>query len=219
MSDSPSGKTAEQAEQGKHEKAIIRAFIVLAVIVIGGFLLAHWVINFSRANPSHKNEIREYNGFQFVKIGSAWYTQWVRGGDTYDLEFRHPPWDVENITVKGSVDGRFQRDYLFMTHDPTGESSRQTAFVAVASSDLTAMLTKVFKKKQVVPACTMNVTDACATRDIVTCSTNASVIYLKVSNQTGIFLDGNCATFQGVEENLTKAVDFGIYQWLGIIKK
>lgn len=220
MSEAPSNAGEPPAEPGKQlsERAIIKAFVVIAVIVVGGLFLANFAIKLLKGEPGGNNEIREYNGFQFVKIGSTWFTQWEREGVVFNLEFRHPPWDVENISVAGKVDARFQRDYMFLTHDPTSDASRQTAFVAVASADLTSILTNVFDKKEIVPACTANLTDACANRDIVTCATNASVIYLKVSNETGIFLDGNCATFQGVEENLTRAVGKAVYQWLKIIK-
>ncbi len=220
------GGAASSAQQGgnddsgKHlsEGIIIKAFVIMAIIVILGLLLAVAVVKFSKGGKQGNNEIREYNGFQFVKIGNTWFTQWSREGVVFNLEFRHPPWDVENISVNGNVDARFQRDFMFMTHDPTDNASRQTAFVAVASADLTSVLTNIFDKKGIVPACTANITESCHDRPIATCSTNASVIYVKVSSETGIFLDGNCVTFQGTEENLTKAVDKGIYQWLNIIK-
>ena len=80
------------------------------------------------------------------------------------------------------------------------------------------MLTAVFER-EVIGACTRNFTEGCSTRPITTCSTNASVIYLMVSNETGISLDGNCAIIRGFGENLTKAADKAVYQWLGIVKK
>lgn len=202
-----------------HEKAIMRAFIAMAIIVVGGFFLANFAARLLKGNPDALNGARDYNGFQFVKSGNAWLTQWQREGVVYNLEFRHPPWDVENITVQGEVDLRFQRDFMFITHDPTDNASRATAFVAVAAADLTSILTNVFEKKGIVPACTANLTASCAARPIANCSTNASVIYLKVSDETGIFLDGNCATFQGREENLTRAVNKGIYQWMDIVNR
>ncbi len=206
-------------EHSKHhdEKVVIKALVATAIILVLGFLLFYFFFN-KLVKGEPESEVRQYNGFDFVNVGSAWLTQWERDGVTYNLEFRHPPWEVENITVRGKVDARFQMPYLFITHDPAPETSRGTAFVALAAADLTMMLRGVFEREGVAAACTANMTEACAQRPVVTCSANASVIYLQASNETGIFLDGNCATIMGYEESMTKAADKAIYQWLGIIR-
>ncbi len=210
---------AEKHNPHYHEKAIIKALVVVAIVVLAGFLMATYIGKFFKESGGKNADVQYYNGFAFVKAGNSWFTQWERSGSTYDLEFRHSPWEVENITVSGKVDERFQLPYVFITYDPVEGLSRQTSFVALAAADLSSMLKGVFEKEGVAAACTQNVTEACAERPIVTCSTNASVIYLKVADDTGIFLDGNCATLQGVEENLTRAADKAMYQWLGIIRK
>lgn len=202
-----------------HEKAIIKAIVVVAIVVLAGFLMATYIGRFFKGSGGKEADARYYNGFEFVRIGNSWFTQWERDGAVYSLEFRHSPWEVENITVAGKVDERFQRPYVFITYDPVEGLSRQTSFVALAAADLSSVLKGVFEKEGVAAACTKNFTEACAARPVVTCSTNASVIYLKVAHETGIFLDGNCATLQGVEENLTRAADKAMYQWLGIIRK
>jgi len=200
-----------------HEKAVITAVISVAIIIALGILLAIYLKHVFSAKPP-KLETQDYNNFVFTKNSeTSWITKWERDNLTYTLEFRHPPWEVENITVTGAVDWRFQKPYVFVTFDPTEGESRETAFVALAAHDVSAML-PVFLRTPIA-ACTQNLTEACSTRDIVTCSTNASVIYLKTSNETGIFLDGNCATFQGMDEGITMAADKALYQWLGIIKK
>ncbi|MBI2581107.1 hypothetical protein HYV85_04875 [Candidatus Woesearchaeota archaeon] len=214
----------EQASHHRHhERNIVMAFVAVGVVVILGFFMARYVISLVSSDGDgigdEAKESRYYNGFKFVEMGGTWFTDWERNGLIYSLEFRHNPWDVEDIPVVGSTDARFQLSYIFITHDPTNESSRGTAFVALAAADLATMLKGVFERQGVAAACTENITEACTQRPVVTCSTNASVIYLKVSNETGIFLDGNCATIQGYEEGLTKAADKAIYQWLGIIKK
>lgn len=185
--------------------------------------MAYFVSREFRGGSAKKPYSQDYNGFEFTKItlanGTRWSTEWKRSdGQSFVLEFIHPPWDVENISVTGNVDNRFQIAGLFITFDPVEGYSRETSFVALAAADLSSMLQAVFERK-VFAACTANVTQACGTRPIITCSTNASVIYLKVSNETGISLDGNCATIQGYDESLTKAADKALYQWLGIVRK
>ncbi|MBI2176347.1 hypothetical protein HYU40_03285 [Candidatus Woesearchaeota archaeon] len=202
-----------------HEKAMIKALVIVAIVVLAGFLMATYVGRFFKGNDGKKLDVKYYNGFAFAKVGNSWYTQWERDGQTYELEFRHSPWEVENITVVGRVDERFQMPYMFITFDPAEGNSRQTSFVALAAADLSSVLRGVFEKEGIAAGCTRNETAACANRPVVTCSTNASVIYLKVADEAGIFLDGNCATIQGIEENLTMAADKAMYQWLGIVKK
>lgn len=211
-----------QADSGKHnphhhEKAIIKALVVVAIVVLVGFLMATYIGKFFKESGGKNADVKYYNGFAFVKVGNSWFTQWEREGAAYNLEFRHPPWDVENITVRGKVDERFQRTYMFMTFDPPDNSSSENAFLFLASADLTRKLVEVFDRN-LIAACTMNATDACANRPVATCSTNASVIYLKVSNETSVFYDGNCARIQGNKENLTRAADKAMYQWLKIIR-
>lgn len=203
-----------------YEKTIIKAFVYVGVVVVLGILMAYYAFRMLSPGPDEKAGVKYYNGFEFVKSGNFWFTEWKRAdGTEYSLEFRNSPWDVEGIKVVGSVDERFSKwPYVFITHDPTDETTRATSFVALAASNLASVLTNVFER-DVIGACAENVTEACATRPVATCSTNASIIYLKVSNETGVFLDGNCATIQGYEEGLTKAADKAIYQWLGIIMK
>ncbi|MBI2141475.1 hypothetical protein HYU16_03560 [Candidatus Woesearchaeota archaeon] len=211
----------EQASHHRHhERNIVLAFAAVGVVVILGFFMARYAINLVSGDGTVDNaeESRYYNGFEFVTDGSTWFTQWKGDELTYNLQLRHPPWEVENVTVKGQVDWRFQMPGIFITFDPPENFSRQNSFLFLASVDLTSNLDTVLDRT-VIAACTANLTEACTQRPIVTCSTNASVIYLKVSNETGVFLDGNCATIQGYEKGLTRAADKVIYQWLKIIRK
>lgn len=203
-----------------HEKAVRTAVIVIVVVIALGLLFANLATKYLKSSPEKNLERHYYNGFEFVKRGNFWYTEWERqDGTNYSIEFRNSPWDVENITVSGTVDDRFKLwPHILLTHDPTNETTKSTSFVVLSAFNIARVLTAVFEK-DVIAACSANVTEACATRPIATCSTNASVVYLKVANETGIFLDGNCAVIQGSEENLTKAADKAIYQWLGIIRR
>ncbi len=216
-SSSISTATSPSPKSQGHEREIVTAIITLAVVIALGVLIFLYLNRTFNSNQAQPLEIRYYNGFEFSRTGTSWSTKWERDNLTYTLEFRHPPWEVENITVAGKTDDRFQRPLMFLTFDPPDELSRQNSFLFLASVDLTNALA-VFDR-DIFAACTQNATSACSNREIVTCSTNASVIYLKTSNETGIFLDGNCARIQGVEENLTKAADKAIYQWLRIIRE
>ncbi len=219
----PDNPASEKHNPHHHEKAIIKAIVIVAVVVVIGFLMASFVTREFKGGPAKKPDLRYYNGFEFAKVtlanGTRWSTEWKRAdGQSFLLEFIHPPWEVENISVTGKYDRRFELAGVFITFDPPDNMSRQNSFLFLASADLTSKLVNVFDRK-VFAACTANVTAACETRPIITCSTNASVIYLKTSKDPGISLDGNCATIQGYQEGITKAADKALYQWLGIIRK
>jgi hypothetical protein len=202
-------------------KTILMAAGSVAVVIIISVLVAYFVVQSSNSNRQVDPEetARLYNDFEFVTDGLTWITYWQRDGVEYTLEFRHPPWEVEDVPVKGSIDNRFQMPGLFITHDPTNETTKDTAYLSVAAADLATMLAAVFERQNIVAACTRNETTACATRPIVTCSTNASVIYLvSEGGKARIDLDGNCATFSGDGLEVTKAANKAIYQWLGIIR-
>ena len=202
-----------------HEKAVRAALMVIVVVIALGLLFAFFATKYLKTHTGQKVEKHYYNGFEFVRRGNFWLTDWERkDGTNYTIEFRNSPWDVENVTVSGKVDDRFKLwPHIFLTHDPTDQPTESTPFVALSAFNLARILSEVFEK-DVIAACYANITESCAARPIATCSTNASVIYLKVANETGIFLDGNCVVIQGSEENLTKAADKAIYQWLGIIR-
>ena len=203
-----------------HEKTVRNALLMIVIVIALGLLLAFLATKYLKTHTVQKVERTYYNGFEFIKSGDAWLTQWQRGKQNYTLTFHYLPWEVENITVQGRVDDRFKLwPTVFITVDPENESKTSTKFLALAAADTATFLSSPIFGRNVLGACTANVTEVCATRPIVTCSTNSSVVYLKVSNETGIFLDGNCATFQGYDENIRKVEHKAIYQWLGIITK
>lgn len=217
----PSGQ-GEQALQKSNERLALKAFTIIAVIVVLALGIAFFGKKLLNLDSAPDEEEFVYNGFEFSKVSGLWYTYWQRDGQIFELEFRHSPRDVEDIPIAGQLDDRFQTQQTFITFDPNDELSKKNAYVALAAVDLTNKLVAVFDR-DVTAACIANVTEACSKRPIVSCSsTNASVIYLRNiedENDTKIILDGNCATFQGKDEELVKAAEKALYKWLGIIRR
>ncbi len=220
MGEQSSAGTPEAPSGKHHEKAVVITLVTVAVVVVLGLLLANWVLNLLKPNSSQPDvNLRLYNGFQFQQSGNAWVTRWKgSGGQEYILEFRHPPWDVDDVTVTGKLDYRFQSSGMYITHDPRNESTSNNAWIALAASDLTVMLKNVFEREIVLAACTKNLTESCFNRPIVTCATNASVVYIRDAPEPAILLDGNCVTIEGQGDGLTRAADKALYEWLHIIK-
>ena len=158
-----------------------------------------------------------YNGFEFVNAEGVWRTEWERDGQIYILDFRFNPWQVEDVPVEGNTDRRFQFETLYLTIDPSEQRTPETAYTALAAVDLSRKLTDPFERN-VIAACTRNETAECASRPIATCeNTNSSVIYLRQAGETKVLLEGNCAIIQGSGEEIVRAAEKAIFQWLGIM--
>jgi hypothetical protein len=183
---------------------------IVTVLAIGALVFLFF-------RPQDSADTRTYEGFVFTNFDGIWTTEWQRGGQIYFLDFRHTPDEVIHIPVSGETDIRFQLEQVYITIDPQEERMAGTSYLALAATELTRKLVTPFERN-VSAACTINETDACVGRPIITCdNTNSSVVYLKHSEQTRIVLDGNCVTFEGSGEDLVMAVDKALFQWLGII--
>ena len=194
------------------EKASDKSWIILLV----SLLLIAAVFAVFLATREDENKLT-YSNFEFVNINGLWQTKWEREGQLYILDFRYNPEQVEDIPVTGATDARFQFETVYITVDPSEERLQGTAYVTLAGVELARKLTEPFYRT-VITACTINETEACKERPIVTCeNTNSTVIYLKKANETKIALDGNCATIQGNGQEIVRAADKALFQWLGIM--
>ncbi len=194
------------AESGKGT-----AIIVISIIVIIAAFAA--LLALGKDNGGKVN----YNGFDFVNAEGIWRTEWQREGQPYELDFRFNPKDVEDIPVIGKTDFRFQFETVYLTLDPVEERTQETAYLNLAAVELSRKLVEPFERN-VTAACTRNETDACASRPIITCeNTNSSVIYLKMADEAKIILKGNCAVIQGQGEEIVRAADKALFQWLKIM--
>lgn len=157
----------------------------------------------------------EYNGYTFVQNGSFWTTRLRVNDQLYDIDFRYHPQEVVNIPVEGTLGDHFQDEVVYLTIDPTDERTAENSYLALGAVEVASKLTTPFDRI-VVPACTVNETQSCVGRPIVTCDSNVSVVYMKLANDTRIILDDNCVTIQGSGENFVKAAELAVFRWLGI---
>ncbi len=191
-------------------KSTLLLIAIIAVIAIGFIMIVT-----IKSEP--KVETVTYNGFEFLHINGLWRTTWERDGQPYELDFRFNPSQVEHIKVEGSTDIRFQQQTLYLTFDPSDELNNDNAYVALAAVELSSKLVQPFER-DVFASCTRNETKDCADRPIITCeNTNSSVVYLKQSEEAKIILDGNCVTFYGRGDELVKAADRALFEWLNIM--
>ncbi len=209
-------KETIESEDGKNDSKSAIYFLI-AVLLIAAAVAGIILLN-KYYKPGQKNEIVRYNGFEFVKKDSLWFTQVQVGGQLYNVPLHYNPYEVEDIPIAGDVDERFQQDRVYITHDP---AEKDLGYVAVTAAELSLSMATVFNVEPVA-ACTTNFTEICATRRIVTCGSNDSaVIYikeLKETNFTMVELKGNCVVIQGKGPELIRAADKFIYVWYRVIK-
>ena len=202
-----------EEEQKEPEKADSKSALIILLVIVAFIALFFLVMKIRSGEHT-----RVYNGFTFVETDGIWQTQWQREGQTYVLDFRHTPDEVETVSIIGKTDNRFQLENTYLTFDPQEDRTKETAYLAVAAAELSRKLVTPFERN-VTAACTRNETTACADRDTVTCeSTNSTVLYLRQAEPAQVELRGNCVIFQGNHEDLVRAVDKALFQWLGIMK-
>ena len=155
-----------------------------------------------------------YNGFSFIYSNGAWYTQAQRGDTVYDIPLHFGPRDVENISVKGSIDPAFGNNRIvYVSFDPSDP------YVGLAAIELSLNLGKgldVATKS----ACDKDYDiDACKERSVVTCSdVNKSVVLIRQADETKVTLNGKCIIIEGRDKELMRAVDNAILRFYGILQ-
>jgi hypothetical protein len=199
------------------EGSTTKTFIAITVVI----LILFAVVFFFRSSASEEaDQTLVYNGFSFAYADGLWYTQWERGGRLYNVLLHYNPEQVEDLTITGRADERFQQQVVFVTLDPEGSNTpgNDSRYLTLSAIELTTSMINAFDLTPVV-SCTRNTTASCANKPIVTCeNTNASVIYLRQATPAKIEFDGNCLTIQGPDEELLRATERLMYSWYRILR-
>ncbi len=156
-----------------------------------------------------------YNGFSFVKVRNTWYTRLKRENstETYQLELRYGPRDVEEIPLTGDYLYHLSFNSTFITFDPQG---KDFPHIALAAADLSTNLVRVFN---ITPhaACTQSDDKACLNRPLIQCTQGIPSIFIKEDPLSGVTAEGTCITLQGEGFNLVKAANRLLLAWYGIM--
>jgi hypothetical protein len=199
------------ADDGKNTKYLVWIILIIFVLVAAIVAVRYFVNTTER-----KGEIVEYNHYEFEKREGLWWSIWQNGNIQYILSLRYNPVQTLNTTINGALTQTFdQRDTIYVTFDPRPED---LSYVALSAAELSLNLANAMGV-DVQAACTVNETEACATRPIIDCNTqNVSVILLQNINTTAnIAMKNDCITLSGKDFELTRAVDRLLYTFYGII--
>ena len=193
--------------ESKQVYYLVGAIVIVMVVIL---LMRFWI-------PEPTYETREYNGYDFKKIDGLWYFEWQRENKLFTVGLRNPPWELEDVPVRGILSEKFNRGTIYVTHDPgQGENSRNFTIMALGAVELTSSMASSLGLLPV-SACTNN-ESGCIADHIKNCeSENSSVILLTDIGEAGIQLQNECIVLRGEGMNLLKSIDRLLYQWYGMM--
>jgi len=201
-----SHETPEMPE-GEPKTTVLLWSMGIILALIAAIFIVKMVI------PPKGPETLSYNGFDFQEVGGLWMTKWQRGVDVFEVTLHFNPLETENISIGGVLNATASRQPIYITFDPTGEDLQ---YVALAAAELSLNYARGLNRS-ITAACTVNETDACAERPIVSCDDgDKAVIFLNQTTEPSIELRGNCIELSGKGFELTRAVDRLLYHFFRI---
>ena len=208
----PDEQPEEKVTERQMEKSIKTFLIVLGILVV---LFIGFFIGWRAYQDKQNKQEFVYNGFTFQKDGAKWVTQWkAKDQQLYNLIMRYGPQEVENVTITGWTGDSFNYADVYITFDPEAQN---LTYVSLAAADLAQNMAGPLGYNPI-GACTKNVTEACASRPTIDCTSNASVIVLQEGGESKVQLADNCVLVQVEGLGLMKAAYKLLYIWYGIIK-
>ncbi len=187
--------------------------IIIAIIFI--IIIFFTVFAYKKFIAPQKQEADQFtfNNFVFTKKQNLWQTQVQIDNKIVTMSLHYTPHETRRAYIGGMLNQSFNQGPLYITFDPTEENLTN---VALAIAELSLNLAQGIGR-ELVAACSQNITEACQTRPIVNCDSNVSVIYLMHGPTPFVKFDDNCIVITGEGEDLVKAVDKLLYFWYGII--
>ena len=200
------------SDNDRKSTTYILASIGVIVLVLAG-LFAWQYFKKTDEKPSFPSV--KYNNFVFYHVadGTLWQWDWQSGSNVYNLMLHYNPYEVENIPVSGSLDESFNTPQVYITFDPA--EGNNFGYIAAAAGELSLSVNSALGA-EVVAACSQNVTEACASRPIITCYN--SNIFHKEDRETKLEMKGNCVVVQGQGKGIIRAADRLLYLWYGVMK-
>lgn len=156
-----------------------------------------------------------YNGYSFVKADGLWWTEMNKFGTVLKVPLHFGPQEVENITIKGKFNPRFNDDpELYFTIDPLVYDG----YYVVALRDIRLNL-KQGMDIPTIGACT-TMAPGCENRTIVSCenANGRAVIELAIAPEPSIELNDTCIKVSGSGYGIVMAAERLLYIWYGVME-
>ena len=221
----PNPLASKKEEHEKNTEKVVRrkkqdssSGLIIGLSVVFGLIFLILLISFGWKlilpdPPTRQVDYGPYH-FEIDKDGS-WRFDWQRGEKLYSIPLRFNPYQVENVTLQGSLNETFNRPIVYIAFDPThGNFTTQS----LATGELSLNMITALQVKPVA-ACTINDTDVCFERPIVSCGDpDKSIILIKDEGEAKIWLKDECVVLFGKDFELLRAVDRLLYQWYNIME-
>src|SRR3989344_4982366 len=185
------------------------------IIIIAAVILAISALSplFTMRNP---NEY-DYNDFKLQKTPTGWITWAYKDEQPYQLQLRHDPRNLENISVDPEIrDLVLSKPALATTIDPN-----MTSRAVIGAIDIANILGRRLGLYgiQVIGATTEFANNGTYVINCSDVQENLNVAVLKLGEETKVYLEDSCIILQGeTEEDINRAADRFIYQILGVMK-
>ncbi len=204
-------KTLKEEQTIKKETILIFTAISMVVILV---LL---VVGVKFYEPEEKAPTLVYHGFMFEQKAGFWHFNWqADDGRLYTVSLRFNPEEAAKIPLKGESIAKFNEhlknsNIVYIAFDPTADNFTYTA---LAAGELSLSIARALEITPVA-ACTVNETEACISRPIVSCnSTDKAVIYLDDDeDEPKIVQKDNCLIISGRGFEKLRAADRVLYHW------
>ncbi len=194
-----------------------REIILLAsVLAIIGIVVGIIVIT-NYYQPSEKIPVLRYRGFLFYQKAGFWHFDWQRDAEhVYTVSLRFNPAEATSVPLEGEGVDTFNKYIrntrtVYITFDPL---SNNFTYTALAAGELSLSIAQALDITPIA-ACTVNETETCRDRPIITCDTkDVAVIYLdNDEDNPKIVQKDNCLIISGRGMEKLRAVDRVLYHW------
>ena len=186
-----------------------RTIIIIAAII---FALASLSPLVTMKNPNEYN----YNDFKLQKTPTGWMTWAYKGEQPYQLQLRHDPKTLENISVDSEIrELVLSKPALATTVDPN-----LTSRAVLGAIDIANILGRRLGLYgvQVIGATTEFANNGTYVIDCKDVQENLNVAVLKLGEETKVYLEDNCIILQGeTEEDINRAADRFVYHMLTVM--
>ncbi len=217
----------DPSSEGKKLLILIAVIIGVFALTFGGFniynqITAADVVDVDKLHQDNLagdlslEEGYVYNGFSFIYADRLWWSEIKQPDRILKIPLHFGPREVENITVTGKLDPRFNLgEEVYMAIDPYYSDGYYTLALSELNNNIASGI-----RKMPVSACTENNTEICGNRFVLNCgdTKNKPVIQLQPQGPTGIELKGTCILIKGEKEDLVRAANRLIWQWYGVMK-
>ena len=187
-----------------------RTIIIIAAIILALSALSPLI--FFNDNPNEYN----YNSFKLQKSPTGWVTWAYKGEQPYQLQLRHDPKTLENISIDKNIKELvLSKPALATTIDPN-----MTSRAVLGAIDIANILGRRLGLYgiQVIGATTEFANNGTYVIDCRDVQENMNVAVLQLGNETKVYLEDDCIILQGeTEEDINRAADRFVYNILEVM--